>query len=147
MCREQPKAKAIHCQGHSLGLAVKSLTEGCAILRDTLGTVAKICVLVKYSPKREKMLGNIMENIEIEGDFGDGTRIDHWNKLDKLCVTRWTVRAKCYTKILDNYEALLQLWNEALKENLDIDTKSRIGGCKKQMEMFAFYFGLSLSTV
>ena len=84
-----------------------------------------------------------MENIE--GDFGDGTRIDHRSKLDKLCVTRWTVRAKCYKKILDNYEALLQLWNEALEENLDIDTKSRIGGCKKQMEMFAFYFGLSLS--
>ena len=143
ICREQPKAKTIHCQGHSLSLAVKSLTQGCAILRDTLGTVAEICVLVKYSPKREKILGNIMENIE--GDFGDGTRIDHRSKLDKLCVTRWTVRAKCYKKILDNYEALLQLWNEALEENLDIDTKSRIGGCKKQMEMFAFYFGLSLS--
>ena len=27
-------------------------------------TVGEVCVLVKYSPKREKMLGSIVENIE-----------------------------------------------------------------------------------
>ena len=32
---EQPKAIATHCQGHSLGLAVKYLTKECSILRDT----------------------------------------------------------------------------------------------------------------
>ena len=32
---EQPKAFAIHCQGHSLSLSVKSLTNECDILRDT----------------------------------------------------------------------------------------------------------------
>ena len=44
---EQPKAIATHCQGHSLSLAVKSLTKECPILRDTMGTVGEICVLVK----------------------------------------------------------------------------------------------------
>lgn len=29
-----------------------------------MGTVGEICVLVKYSLKREKMLGKITENIE-----------------------------------------------------------------------------------
>ena len=118
---EQPKAIATHCQGHSLSLAIKSLTKDCPIIRDTMGTVGEICVLVKYSPKRERMLGSIMENIE--GEFEDGVRTNHQSKLDKLCVTRWTVRAKCFKKILDNYEPLLQLWEESLEEKLDFDTK------------------------
>ena len=32
---EQPKAPAIHCQGHTLSLAVKQLTSSCKILGDT----------------------------------------------------------------------------------------------------------------
>ena len=61
---EQPKAVAIHCQGHSLSLSVKSLTNGCDILRDTLSVVGEICTLVKFSPKRENLLGNISGNVE-----------------------------------------------------------------------------------
>ena len=29
-----------------------------------MGTIGEICVLVKYSPKSEKMLGKIIENVE-----------------------------------------------------------------------------------
>ena len=78
------KAMTTHCLGHSLSLAIKSLTKDCTILRNTLETVGEICVLVKYSPKREKMLGSIMENIE--GEF-EQPKTDHPSKLDKLCVT------------------------------------------------------------
>ena len=39
----------------------------------------------------------------------------------------------------------MQLWEESLKEDLDFETKSRIIGCKKQMRLFTFYFGLNLS--
>ena len=53
---EQLKAIETHCQGHLLSLAVKPLTKECPILRDTMGTVGEICFLVKYSPKREKVL-------------------------------------------------------------------------------------------
>ena len=66
---EQPKATAVHCQGHSLNLAIKSLTKECDILNKTMGTVGEICVSVKFSPKREEMLGGIKENIE--GEFED----------------------------------------------------------------------------
>ena len=138
----QPKAIATHCQGHSLSLAMKSLTKDCTILRDVMGTAGEICVLVKYSPKREKMLGNLTENIE--GEFEESSSSVH-QKLDKLCVTRWTIRAKCFKKIMDNYKGLLELWEQSLQENLDFETKSRIGGCKTQMKSFRFYFGLSLS--
>ena len=61
---EQPKSIATHCQDHSLSLAVKSLTKECSILRDTMGKVGEICVLVKYSPKHQKMLGKLTENME-----------------------------------------------------------------------------------
>ena len=61
---KQPKAIATHCQGYSLSLAVKSLTKEFPILRDIMGTVGEIWVLVKYSPKRENMLGKLTENVE-----------------------------------------------------------------------------------
>ena len=52
---EQPKAMATHSQGHSLSLAIKSITKDCTILRDVMGNMGKICVLVKYSSKQEKI--------------------------------------------------------------------------------------------
>ena len=54
---EQPKSMATHCHGHSLSLAIKSLTKVCTILHDVMGTLGKICVLVKYSSKQEKDAG------------------------------------------------------------------------------------------
>ena len=45
-------------------MAIKSLTKDCTILRDVMGTVGEICVLVKYSAKREKVLGSIVETID-----------------------------------------------------------------------------------
>ena len=85
------------------------------------------CVLFKYSPKREKMLGSMMENIEKE--FEESSRSDN-QKLDKLCVTRWIIRGKCFKKILDNYKTLLELWEQSLKENLDFKQNRESGGIK-----------------
>ena len=138
---EQPKAVVTHCQGHSLSLAVKDLTTNCKVLSDTMSTVAEICVLIKYSPKRENLLGRIRENIE-----GEFTNMDDikYSTIGKLCVTRWTVRATCFQKIIENYPLLLALWEECLKEKLDPETRSQIIGCRAQMKVFNFYFGLCL---
>ena len=81
----------MHCHCHSLNSSVKSTTEQCKLLKDTLDTTCEICILVKYSPKREKLLGNIQENIEGE---------QQPTTLDKLCPTRWAVRAASYNKII-----------------------------------------------
>ena len=83
---EQLKAITIHCQGHSISLSVKSLTNECDILRDTLSVVGEICILVKFSPKRENLLGNINYNIE-KGQED----VEQIKKLTKLSTTRWTV--------------------------------------------------------
>ena len=81
---KQPNAIATHCQGHSLCLVVKSLTKERPVLRDTMETVGEICVLVKYSPKRKKMLGKVTENVERTFDCDEHQA----TKLDKLFVTR-----------------------------------------------------------
>ena len=108
------------------------------ILRETMGTVGEICVFVNYSLKRKKMLGKLTKNMK--GTFDPDEQ--QASKLDNPCVTRWTVRATCLKKIIDNYEPLLKLWKESLKEKLDAETTSRIIGCKKQMESFKFYFAI-----
>ena len=101
----QPKALTTHCFGHSSSLAVKDLTANCKILGDTMGTIGEITVLIKFSPKREKMLGSLTDNVEgVEETDSKGA------SLDKLCETRWTVRANCFQKIIDQYSSLQQLW-------------------------------------
>ena len=136
----QPKALLTHCYGHSLSLAVKDLTSNCKILGDTMGAVGEITVFIKYSPKREKMLGSLTENVEglEESQEGKG------DSLDKMSVTRWTVRANCFKKIIDHYNSLQQLWEDCLQENVTRDVRSRIIGCQAQMKTFSFLFGLCL---
>ena len=85
-----------------------------------MGTISDICILVKYSPKQEKMLSKITNNIEEK--FDKETTNQQASKLNKLCVTRWTVRAECFKKIKENYQALLQLMRDSLEEKLDFDT-------------------------
>ena len=56
----EPKAIETHCHGHSLNLSVKDTTKSNRLLNDVvMGTVAEITILVKYSPKREQVLGTI----------------------------------------------------------------------------------------
>lgn len=133
----QPKAHYTHCHCHSLSLSVNDLTKQSKLLSDTMDTAGEITILIKFSPKRETMLNTLKEGI-IEED-GDAPR-----SIMKLSTTRWTVRATSFQRILDNYILLYNLWSECLKENLTKEVKSRIIGCKSQMESFAFYFGLKL---
>ena len=132
----QPKAFATHCHCHSLSLSVKETTKESKILSDTMDTSGEIAILVKYSPKREQKLESIKVMYEEDKAV---------NRISKLSTTRWTVRANCFQRIIDNYSFLYELWDECLKESdLNGDVKSRIIGCKSQMETFDFYFGLKL---
>ena len=77
------------CNGSSL--AVKSLNKECPILRDTVGTLGEIRVLGTFDPDEQQA-----------------------TKLDKLCVTRWTIRANCLKK---DYSQL-RAFAESLEEKL-----------------------------
>ena len=118
----QPKAHATHCHGHSLSLSVKDTTNNCKLLSNTMDTAKEVVTLIKFSPKREDLLGEIKENLE----QGESAAHD----IIKLCPTRWTVRASCFQRILDNYSALLQEWVLCLDEKLQADVRGRIIGCK-----------------
>ena len=104
-----------------------------------MSTAREICIFVKYSPKREKILGKIVENIE-----GDLSKELCAGKISKLSTVRQTVRATCFQKIIDNEVPLFKLWEKYLNESLDFDAKSGIIGCQKQITTFTFYFGLRL---
>ena len=139
----QPKAFDTHCHGHSLNLSVKDMTLQVSILKNTIGTVGEICILVKFSPKRENIFRNLQQNVI--GDFSDLEKGHQAMTLDKLCPTRWTVRGKCDKKIIGTYNALFELWRHTWDEGrLTTDVKARIIGCYNQMRKFDFYFGLHL---
>ena len=130
---EQPKAHYTHCHAHSLLLSVKNVTKNTKILRDTMGTAEEITILIKYSPKRENILGSIKEQIECENDSDC-----HANNLVKLSETRWTVRAVCFKRFLDSYNVLWNVLKHCLQnEQMKTELKSRIIGFKTQMESFS----------
>ena len=101
-----------------------------------MDTAKEIVSLIKFSPKRENLLGEIKENLE-------GPKSETKGILG-LCPTGWTVRARCFQRILGNYAALLQEWAVSLDEKLQSDIRGRIIGCQAQMNTFDFFFGLNL---
>ena len=102
-----------------------------------MDTAKEVVTLIKFSPKRERLLGDIKENLDEEPASGG---------VISLCPTRWTVRASCFQRIIDNYSALLQEWIVCLHQKLQADVRGpgRIVGCQAQMNTFDFFFGLHL---
>ena len=94
--KDQPKALVTHCHGHSLSLSIKDANKQCKILSEVMGTVGEIIILIKFSPKREKMLGVLNENIEVSRDGDQQEVFEKATALSKLSATRWTVRANAY---------------------------------------------------
>ena len=106
----------------------KDATSHYKILSDTVNNTNEIVKLVKFSPKRENLLGQIKSNIEMEDKEGGILA----SGLIKFCATRWTVRATCFQRVrIDNYDALLKLWNDCLETRLESDVSGRIIRCLK----------------
>ena len=87
-----------HYHAHSLSLSVKDVTKSVKILRDAMGVSEEIIVLVKYSPKRENLRGQLKDLIEC-----DSEEVIKVNSMVKLSETRWTIEAERFKRILDNY--------------------------------------------
>ena len=92
------------------------------------GSLVRLASWSSIFQKRQKMFGKITDNIEAK--FDEKTTNQQASKLDKLCVTRWTSRTECFSKIKENYQTLLQLMRYSLEEKLDFEIKSRIVVCK-----------------
>ena len=83
----QPLANYKHCHADSLSLSVKDVTESIKILRDAMAVSEEIIVLIKCSPKRENLLGQLKDLIEC-----DSEEVIKVISLVKLSETRWTIR-------------------------------------------------------
>ena len=57
----EPRAVYTHCFGHSMNLAVCDSVRACLTLKNTLEIVREITKLIKFSPRREAILGEVKE--------------------------------------------------------------------------------------
>ena len=129
----EPRAVYTHCYGHALNLSVSDCIKQSQVMKSALDVVAEISKLIKKSPKRDSSFEKLKSELAPETP---GLRI--------MCPTRWTVRAASLKSVIDNYEVLLGVWEEAQSGHLDGEMKARIIGVETQMHTFDFLYGVFL---
>lgn len=133
LLKEEPRALFTHCYGHALSLGVGDTIKRIKLLQSSMDTTYEISKLLQYSPKRRAIFETIKADISPDSV---GFRV--------LCPTRWTVRNETFKSILDNYEVILQLWDDILDDNPDSETRARVNGVASQMQSFNYFFGACL---
>lgn len=123
--KQEPRALFTHCYGHALSLSVADTIKGIQCLGSSK--------LLQYSPKRSAIFKDIKAEIS-PNTVG----------FCVFCPTRWTVCNETFLNILDNYNALLELWETILTSQPDSETRACVNGIESQMKTFNFYFGASL---
>ena len=66
--------------------------------------------------------------------------------LTSFSTARWTVRAICFERVIDNYNTIIKLWDECLRADLQPDIRGQIIGSSTQMTSFYFLFRLNLGS-
>ena len=64
-----------------------------------------------------------------------------------MCPTRRTVQANSLKSVLDNYEVLRGIWDEAQSGNLDSEIRARRSSVDAQMNTSDFLFCISLGHI
>lgn len=108
-----------HCYEHALNLGVGDTVQ---LMKSALEVVTEISKLIKKSPKRDFAFQRLKSDLAPDKP---GFRV--------LCSTKWTVRAASLQCVLDNYEVLFGVWNDALSSKLDFEMRVRIIGVDPQM--------------
>ena len=134
--KEEKRAVYTHCYAHALNLAIGDTIKHSKVCCDALDLAFEITKLIKFSPKRKAAFDQIKANNPEDSEFSAG--------ISTFCPTRWTVRGKSISSILDNYHNLKQLWDECLETRLEPEVKGRIIGVKAQMCKYSLLFGLKL---
>ena len=134
---EEARTVFTHCYSHSLNLAASDSIKRSKLMNAALETTHEITKLFKLSPRREALLKEIQQEIEISSGTGSVS-------IKLLCPTRWTV-ADSLSSIIDNYSELLKTWEKAGEVARDTESKARIQGVAAQMNTFDFHFGIFLS--
>jgi hypothetical protein len=129
LCR---KAFFVHCNAHSLDLALQDLTCTSSSVSTALNTTKDIINFIKDSPKRLSLLDTLT-------DLNNTSS----TKLKPLCPTHWTVRVSSINSLLINYSLVKTALTEISEENGHGAPKAN--GLTEQMDKFSIYFGLRLS--
>ena len=136
----QPKAHYTHCHSHSISLSVKEVNKTIKSPERHYGCCRRNSGAHQWLSKTGKHPWLYNEQVEFESEPEEKA-----NDITKLSQTRWTVRATCLQRVIDNYEALMKVWIHCLDNGkMESELKGRIIGVKTQMESFELYFGLHL---
>ena len=108
---KEPLVTYTHCYGYALNLAAGDTIKKNRILRNTLDLTLEISKLLRFSPRRNAIFQKLKTNLAPETP-GFCT----------LCPTRWTVRALSLQSVIDNFDVLQDLWDEALDASTDSET-------------------------
>ena len=130
--KEEPSAIEVHCLAHCLNLCLQDAAKMSTIVRDCLGLIGEISQLIHYSPKRSLVFNKCKNELNPNS-----------HGLKPLCPTRWTVRTGAIESVIENYQALIQAFEEINGSSHD-DYGRRAGGVLAQLQKFQTYFGLEL---
>jgi len=106
--QKQPLALYIHCSNHCLNLALQDCGKKVPLVRNTLQFVNEVGVLIRNSAKRLGQFRHFAPLLDVV-----------CSALCPLCPTRWTVRVKAITDVIDSYPVLLRTLEEIASSTAD----------------------------
>ena len=121
-----PQAVYTHCYGHALNLSVSDCMKS-TLESDVVSEISKL-----INPKWDSTFEKLKSELAPETP---GFRV--------LCPTRWTVHTASLKSVIDSYEVLLGVWEEAQSGHLDGEMKAHIMALR-QMHTFDFLYGMFL---
>ena len=135
---ENPRALYVHCANHSLALDLKECTKASIIIRDSWGSVQDLAVFIRSSPTRMAQYQHIAS--DLEDTLSNNNR--HVKSPHLLYPTRWTIRTKAISAIINNYEVLYTTILSISKEATVTSVRSTAEGLARKLETFSTYLGL-----
>lgn len=111
----EPRAACTLCFGHALNLACADTIRQSKVMQDALDTTYEITRLIKKSPHHDAILKCLKKQMASDSP---GICILH--------PTRWTVKVEALKSILDNFNVLLEFWDESLEVVRDTEMKARV---------------------
>ena len=130
---ENPKAHRIHCANHRLDLALKSCANQTKVISDTLTFVQDLGVFIRHSPLRMSTYQSIAKDLEPDETV---------ESLHLLCPTRWTVRTKSISAVLNNYQSLYSTLVNISENARDREIGDKAAGLADKLTKFKTFFGL-----
>ena len=127
------KCMYIHCHGHSLNLACGDTLKEVDEMKEALACSREIINVIRRSPKKSTKLRQLREETN-----------NPYSGLHNVCPTRWTVRGKAMSSIINNFKELIDVLNQTSLISDDFEMKVKVSGLTHNMKKFKFLFGCVL---